>query len=84
MRIFITLFILVYTGQVARADCTCRDRETDVTEGKTVCLQTPKGPQLARCEKVLNVTSWKFLGEGCPLAGRGRDTELQTAALGAH
>jgi hypothetical protein len=81
MRIFFTLFVLFFTVQNGAADCTCRDRNTDVTEGKTVCLQTAKGPQLAQCQKVLNVTSWKFLGEGCLVVEVSPDKDMQTAAL---
>ena len=52
----------------AAADCACRNRGVEVPEGKTACIKTSKGPQLALCEKNLNVTNWKFLGEGCPVA----------------
>ena len=54
----------------AAADCACRNRGVEVPEGKTACIQTGKGPQLALCEKNLNVTNWRFLGQGCPTAGR--------------
>jgi hypothetical protein len=72
MRIFVIVLSIAFIGlsaSSANAECTCRNRDIDVSEGKTVCVQTPKGPQLARCEKVLNVTSWRFLGEGCLVVG---------------
>lgn len=63
--------LFVLTGAApANADCTCRNRGVEVPEGKTACIQTGKGPQLALCEKNLNVTNWRFLGQGCPTAGR--------------
>jgi hypothetical protein len=84
MRIFVIVLSIALFGlsaSYANAECTCRNRETDVTEGKTVCMQTSKGPQLARCEKVLNVTSWRFLGEGCLVAHAPPDAFKQTTAL---
>jgi hypothetical protein len=66
----------------AKADCTCRNRGVEVPEGKTACIQTGQGPQLALCEKNLNVTNWRFLGEGCPTAGRkDEDAYEQTIAV---
>jgi len=49
-------------------NCTCRYEGNDVAEGNTICMATPKGRQLARCDRILNNTSWKFLGEGCPVS----------------
>ena len=48
--------------------CTCRYSGGDVFEGQTACIRTAKGPTLARCEKFLNNTSWKFLDQPCPTA----------------
>ena len=52
----------------ALSDCTCRYKGGETADGQTVCMATAKGRQLAVCEKVLNVTSWKFLGQPCPTA----------------
>lgn len=49
-------------------ECTCRYKGEDVVEGQTACISTAKGPTLARCERVLNNTSWKFLDQPCPTA----------------
>ncbi|MEZ5872144.1 MAG: hypothetical protein R3D32_09895 [Nitratireductor sp.] len=49
-------------------DCTCRSPGGDVVEGQTACLKTSKGFMLARCEMVLNNTSWKLLDQPCPTA----------------
>lgn len=49
----------------AMATCTCRFAGGDVKEGETACIVTAKGPTVARCEKVSNVTSWKFLDTVC-------------------
>jgi hypothetical protein len=52
----------------ASADCTCRARGVIATHGETLCIRTPEGVRLARCEKVTNVASWRFLDGPCPIA----------------
>jgi hypothetical protein len=59
---------LALSSSPAFSQCTCRYKGGETTDGQTVCMATPKGRQLAVCEKVLNVTSWKFLGQPCPTA----------------
>ncbi len=54
----------------AAAECTCRARDVVASEGEVVCLNTPLGQRLARCDKVLNNTSWTFLQDGCPAISR--------------
>lgn len=46
--------------------CTCRAQGADFTVGTMVCLATPSGVRMARCEMVLNNTSWTFLPTPCP------------------
>ncbi len=53
----------------ASAGCTCRAKDVVANEGEVVCLNTPLGQRLARCDKVLNNTSWTFLG-ACPTLSR--------------
>ena len=52
----------------AFSECTCRYKGGETMDGQTVCIATAEGKELAVCEKVLNVTSWKFLGQPCPAA----------------
>jgi hypothetical protein len=54
----------------ASAECTCRSRDVVASEGEVVCLNTPLGQRLARCDKVLNNTSWTFLQGACPTVSR--------------
>jgi hypothetical protein len=54
--------------QPASADCTCRARGVVAAHGETLCIRTPEGVRLARCEKVTNVASWRFLDGPCPVA----------------
>lgn len=67
---------------LANADCTCRAPGLVAHHGQTVCLRTPDGLRLARCEMVLNNSSWTFLPEACPQAslpdGGGTATAMST------
>ncbi len=60
--------IAITTSAFAGAKCKCRFKGGYIEEGKTACLKTPNGLSLARCEKVLNNTSWKTLNLPCPVA----------------
>lgn len=59
---------LPFTSANAGPNCTCRANGKDYNEGQLVCLTLPSGPQLSRCERVLNNTSWKKMADGCPSA----------------
>ena len=50
-------------------NCSCVANGQRVELGELFCIRTASGKQfLARCERVLNNTSWKRLQEGCPSA----------------
>lgn len=47
--------------------CTCYANGQRIEEGRVFCIRPPSGEAfLARCERVLNNTSWKILQQGCP------------------
>ncbi len=60
--------LLAFSSLPAFSECTCRHKGGETADGQTICMSTAKGRELAVCEKVLNVTSWKFLGQPCPAA----------------
>jgi hypothetical protein len=60
--------LLALTASPAFSDCICRYKGGEITHGHTACLATAKGKELARCEKSLNMATWKFLGQPCPTA----------------
>ena len=64
----LALLLIEAAHTTAAADCTCRARGVTATHGQTLCIRTPQGTRLARCEKVSNVSSWRFLNVPCPLA----------------
>ncbi|MCY6380574.1 hypothetical protein [Hoeflea prorocentri] len=48
-------------------DCNCVANGERIELGKLHCIKAASGKEfLARCERVLNNTSWKRLQEGCP------------------
>ena len=73
---FATTIAVAAFAAPASANCTCRGPGVIARHGQTVCLKTPSGPRLARCEMVLNNSSWTFLPEACPQASRGGQNEL--------
>lgn len=51
------------------ARCTCRNSDgAKHALGAVVCLNVGGQKYLARCEMVLNVTSWQKVQDGCPVA----------------
>jgi hypothetical protein len=65
MRVALAFLIAGLIPSAAKAECTCLFAGGAVEHGQTACIQTAKGKQLARCEKVLNNSSWTFLDEAC-------------------
>jgi hypothetical protein len=63
----------------AQADCTCRAQGVVAAHGQTVCIPTPNGTRLARCDKISNVASWTFLDTPCPQANFGSAGLLASA-----
>lgn len=51
--------------------CRCRFQGSTYALGATVCMNTPLGQQMARCDLFLNNTSWVPTGTPCTMSGRG-------------
>jgi hypothetical protein len=64
----VSLALLAITAATAKAhDCTCKFAGGDAKQGETACIMTAKGKSLARCEMMLNNSSWTVLDEPCPV-----------------
>lgn len=64
------LLAMLITTAHADPDCTCRGPDgRRYGQGETVCLQSPAGPRVARCEMALNNSSWTFTDAACPRPG---------------
>jgi hypothetical protein len=48
--------------------CPCRHPGGVAPPGAVICLNVDGKRSLARCEMVLNNSSWRFLDESCPIA----------------
>ena len=73
--------IVLFVGNVAHAgpNCTCRYKGADVALGQSVCMKTPDGLRMARCDRVLNNTSWKITDGPCPFVqAPAPDLDLQS------
>ncbi len=66
----------------ASADCRCLYSGHYYQAGEFACIRTPNGPRLARCAKVSNLSSWRFLKNGCgPTARRATPIRALLAIL---
>ena len=60
--------------------CTCRFRDRDYRVGDRVCMDTPNnGVVIARCDLLLNVTSWVATRDACTISLS--PTRLQSIAF---
>jgi len=67
----------------AGPECECVGNGKKVKEGGVICLQIGSSQRyLARCERVLNNTSWKKLSDGCPTAQMSPRAGIPTRAPG--
>jgi hypothetical protein len=48
--------------------CPCRYAGGVAPQGAVICLDVAGKRSLARCEMVLNNSSWRFLDQPCPIA----------------
>lgn len=60
--------IAVIPAGSARAECQCRYDGKVFEQGQLVCIRVGGATRLARCDMVLNNSSWSFLKDGCPTA----------------
>jgi hypothetical protein len=63
--VFLASFAATVSAPAFAHDCTCKYQGGDAKQGETACIKTAKGKTLARCEMVLNNSSWTVLDEPC-------------------
>jgi hypothetical protein len=71
MRLFPLLFALAAlapSGAFAEHKCQCLYQGKRFEQGQLVCIKVDGTARLARCDMLLNNSSWKFLSNGCPTA----------------
>jgi hypothetical protein len=59
--------------------CPCRYAGGVAPQGAVLCLEVDGKRSLARCEMVLNNSSWRFLDQPCPIASRAMPVRAASA-----
>ena len=59
------LWVVLLVGSAAAHNCKCRYAGGEAAQGELRCIKTSEGLRLARCEMVLNNSSWTMLQEKC-------------------
>lgn len=80
----ISLLPVQALAQQNNIPCTCRYQGEDFELGQEICLKSPSGEAIARCEMMLNNTSWKFTKTPCPIASADPNDDLDTTASIDH
>ena len=70
-------------GMGADAVCSCKANGQTYELGEIACFTLPNGQKRARCDRVLNNTSWTFLDGECPSASAGEDKRFAAMCLPA-
>lgn len=65
LPLLLGLGLTCLAGGTMAHDCKCRYLDGEAKQGEFRCLKTGDGFRLARCEMVLNNSSWKFLQATC-------------------
>jgi len=69
MKASALLLVFMTLAQPATAEeCTCLAHGRSFAQGETACLKLPSGLHLARCDRVLNTSSWTALPDTCDTA----------------
>ena len=56
-------------ARAAAAECTCTNRDgTRFNMGDVACIRVDGQAYMAECALNLNVTSWRKISDGCPVA----------------
>ena len=71
---------LAPVSAAAAPDCTCRYAGQTYQNGEYACIKIGRGYRLALCSLSENVSSWRFLQEGC-LGFSGLDRRPAGAAV---
>jgi hypothetical protein len=68
LLVVLTFILMPNPVAAAGANCRCLYQGKYFDHGDTVCIRVDGRTKLARCDMVLNNSSWKFVQDGCPSA----------------
>ncbi len=83
-------FAAFNSATAAEPPCACRALGRSFELGQSACLSTPKGPRIAICVMVLNMTSWQVSDTPCvgarliPGGGGQSPGSARSATRAAH
>ncbi len=82
----VAALLLAAAASAAEITCKCRSNGEFFVLGEHTCIKTSEGFRLARCDMVLNNTSWVVVGNSCPLSALppGSDPEGRLLASLQH
>jgi uncharacterized membrane protein len=66
--LLVALAVLAPAGASAEHKCQCLYHGKKFEQGELVCLRVDGATRLARCDMLLNNSSWTFVQTGCPTA----------------
>lgn len=66
--LLVALAVLAPAGAAAEHKCQCLYHGKKFEQGELVCLRVDGATRLARCDMLLNNSSWTFVQTGCPTA----------------
>jgi uncharacterized membrane protein len=66
--LLVVLAVLAPAGASAEHKCQCLYHGKKFEQGELVCLRVDGATRLARCDMLLNNSSWTFVQTGCPTA----------------
>jgi len=66
--LLLALAVLAPTGASAAHQGQCLYQGKKFEQGELVCIKVDGSARLARCDMLLNNSSWTFLKTGCPTA----------------
>ncbi len=69
-------FLSASLASPAYADCKCVANGKSYALGETACIGPPRQQRQARCEMVLNLTSWTFIEGSCLSASTAGNERL--------
>lgn len=76
LMLSVALVFVPIGGVLAEPNCSCMANGQSYKLGEIACFNLPGGQKRARCDRVLNNTSWTFLDGGCPSANAESETQM--------
>ena len=64
----LVILLALPAAATAGPECRCRYQGKEFEQGALACIRIGATTRLARCDMLLNNSSWTFIKDGCPSA----------------